>query len=378
VKPLSFTDATALAPVPCHRESIDNSIAECYEREIPAFVDGEMRRLYRSIYSSLPQFRIHGGAENASVYVARQSTRVSCVLLYHVNGREVGVVNQCVSLEQKEISRFADFIFRRLPGTDTIRFHVIDVALQSPAYPMQVSQCSEDFVLDLPASTDAYYSRLGKSTRSYINRYLNKAKRGYPSFTFEAFAGSDIRTEDVRAIFEMNRVRMAERGFKYAHREDYPECTMPLLEQVGLLCAIRIDGEVCAGTILYCIEGEYYLEVLSHKADFNELGLGTLCCYLSICECIRREGKAYHFLWGRYDYKTRLGGMERPLSDVVIYRSRLHLLKYAVPALKRAARGMLYRAKTWVQVAAEKEQPIACFLSRVIRQWKSLRNGSAA
>lgn len=373
MKPVTFSGALALAPVPCHRESLDDSISECYEREMPAFVDGELKRLYRSIFSSLPQFRVHGGAENVHVYVARQASRVSSVLLYRVEGREIEVVNQCVSLRQEEISRFADFIFRRRSDVDSIRFHAVDVQVDSPPHPMQTSRCSEDFVLTLPATVDAYYSQLGKSTRSYINRYLNKAKRSHPSFTFEAFAGSDIRKEDVFAIFEMNRARMAERGFKYGYQADFPDRTAQLLEEVGMLCAIRIGGEICAGTILYCVEGEYYLEVLGHKAEFNEIGLGTLCCYLSICECIRREGKAYHFLWGRYDYKTRLGGMERPLSDVVVYRSRLHLLKHAVPALKQAARGCIYKAKTWIQTVAERDQPVACFLSRFLQFMRNRR-----
>jgi hypothetical protein len=378
MKPLTFSDVLALAPVPCHRESLDDSVTECYENRIPPFVDAELKRLYRSIFSSLPQFRIHGGAEHASVYVARQSARLSSVLLYRAMGREVDVVNQCVRLEQEEISRFADFIFRRLPGVDSIRFHSVDIRLSASEYPTQISRCSEDFVLNLPATVDEYYSRLGKSTRSYLNRYLNKAKRTHPSFTFEAFAGSDIRKEDVYAIFEMNRARMAERGFKYGYHEDFPERTVQLLKEVGLLCAIRIDGEICAGTVLYCVEGEYYLEVLGHKAEFNDIGLGTLCCYLSICECIRREGRAYHFLWGRYDYKIRLGGMERPLSDVVVYRSWLHLMKHGIPALKRAARGYAYQAKTWVQAAAERDQPLACFLNRILRHLRTMRARATA
>lgn len=380
MKPLTFSDALALAPVPCHRESLEDTVAECYENEIPAFVDVELKRLYRSIFSSLPQYRIHGGAEHASVYVARQATRVSSVFLYRAMGREVEVVNQCVKLEQEEISRFADFIFRRLSGIDSIRFHAVDMESRphSPAFPTQTSQCSEDFLLDLPATVDEYHSRLGKSTRSYINRYLNKAKRIHPSFTFAAFAGGDIRKEDVYAIFEMNRSRMAERGFRYGYREDFPARTVQLMEEVGLLCTVKIGGEICAGTVLYCVEGDYYLEVLGHKAEFSDIGLGTLCCYMSICECIRREGRAFHFLWGRYDYKIRLGGMERPLSDVVVYRSRWHLMKHAIPALKRAGREYAYQARNWIQESVERDQPVGHLWNRVLRQMRRIRGGATA
>ena len=179
-------------------------------------------------------------------------------------------------------------------------------------FPVHICWCSEDFVLGLLTTVEEYYSQLGKSTRNYINRYLNETKRNFPGFTFEAFTGNDIREEDVAAIFEMHHARMTERGLAYGYSEGYPARATQLLRETGLLCVVKIDGKVCAGTILYCVEGEYFLEALSHRSEYNDVGLGTLCCYLSICECIRQDGKIYHFLWGRYDYKLRLGGVENP------------------------------------------------------------------
>src|SRR5690606_22906735 len=98
---------------------------------------------------------------------------------------------------------------------------------------------------------------------------------------------------------------------------------------------------------------EYYLDVLSHDSEFSDIGLGTLCCYLSVCECIRRGGRVYHFLWGRYDYKLRLGGVERPLFDVTLYRSRLPMMLRPVPVIKQAAKGHLYQMKMWLQQRSE-------------------------
>lgn len=363
MKPLNFLEALALAPDATHRESFNGYIYECYENEIPDFVDSELERLYRSRFSSLAHFNIHGGIENASVYVARNSSKALSVLLYRTVGREVEVINQCITLAEWEISCFTEFIFRNLPNVDAVRFSAIEVKTRSLPFPVQIYQCNEDFVLNLPSSVEAYFSCLGKSTRSYINRYKNKAKRNHPSFTFEAYSGTDIKESDVGAIFEMNRSRMAERGYEFGYSEDYPTRTLPLLREIGLLCLVRIEGQICAGTIQYCVGGEYFLEVISHKTEYNDIGLGTLCCYLSICECIRREGKAYHFLWGRYDYKTRLGGVARPLSNVVVYRSRIRLLVHFLPALKRAVKGNMYRSKQGIKTALANNQSIARFIS---------------
>ena len=307
------------------------------------------------------------------MYVARTSSQVLSALLYRIERSEVVVINECTTLEDKEVSRFTNFIFKRFPDIDVIRFHAVDAQIDSLAFPVQLYRCSEDFVLGLPATVEEYYSQLGKSTRSYINRYLNKIKRNFPSFTFEAFTGNDIREEDVSAVFEMNRARMAERGIVYGYSANYPSRALQLLRDTGLLCVVKIDGKICAGTILYCVEGEYFLESLSHRSEYNDVGLGTLCCYLSICECIRRRGKVYHFLWGRYDYKLRLGGVERPLSNVMVYRSRTRMLKHSSTALKLAAKGCVYQMKMWVQVAAEQGHPLARFVDNTYWRFRRMR-----
>lgn len=355
LKNLSATHALNLAPIPSHVDFLDDVIFESYEHGIPDFLESALGTLYRSIFSSLPQFRIRGGAENAFIYVARTESRILSVLIYRIEGRKAAVINECFTLHNEEAERFARYIFKRYPQVDAVSFHAVDNQLCDLPFPVQAYRCNEDFVLRLPQSVEAYHAQLGKSTRSYVNRYLNKLKREYPSFSFEVLTGDAITEGDVVAIFEMNRARMQERGTQYGFAEDYPARTVDLLRESGLLCLMRIDDRICAGTILYLVEGESYLDVLSHDSKYNDVGLGTLCCYLSICECIRREIKVYHFLWGRYDYKLRLGGIERILSDVTLYRSRIRMLLRPAPAFKEATKGHLHRVKAWLQRATETE-----------------------
>lgn len=355
-----------LTPTPDHVEMLDDIVLETYEDGIPDFLKAELGRLYRSIFSSLPQFRIHGGADRAVTFVARSGPRILSVLIYRIEGRKAVVVNQCFTLSDEEVSRFVRYIFRRYPAVDAVGFNFVENRLHGLPYPMLAHRCSEDFVLKLPESIDAYRAMLGKSTRNYVNRYLNKLKRDYPEHSFEILSGDQICEEDVFAVFEMNRVRMAERGLVYGFAPDYPARTTRLLRQTGMLCLLRINGSICAGTILYCVDGEVYLDVLSHKSEYREVGLGTLCCYLSICECLRRNAKVFHFLWGRYDYKLRLGGIERHLCEVTIYRSSLGMLLRPLPVLKQAARGRLYAARIWYQQFSEDEKPGSRLIGKIL------------
>lgn len=355
LRTVSSTPALTLAPIPSHVEFLDDVVLESYENGIPDFLQSALGCLYRSIFSSLPQFRIRGGAEDAFTYVARTDSRILSILIYRIEGRRAAVINECFTLKNEEALRFARYIFDRYPHVDAVSFHAVEDQLRELPFPVQTYRCNEDFVLKLPHSVEAYHSQLGKSTRSYVNRYLNKLKREYPGFSFEVLTGDAIAEDDVLPIFDMNRARMQERGTQYGFAEDYPARTVDLLRESGLLCLLKIDGRICAGTILYLVEGESYLDVLSHDSKYNDVGLGTLCCYLSICECIRREVKIYHFLWGRYDYKLRLGGVERVLSDVTLYRSRASMLLRPVPAFKEATKGQLNRVKAWLQQAAESE-----------------------
>lgn len=373
--PHTFHRNFVVASAPSHTETVDGIVHEFYEDGVPAFLEYELGRLYRSIFSSLAQFRIRGGADNANVYIARSGDSVLSALLYRIEGPRAVVINQCFTLEEAEASRFTARLFERYPRLDTICFQAIDCRLQSPPYPMLLSRFGEDFVLQLPSTIEDYHGKLGKSTRSYVNRYLKKLYRTYPTFSFEVLDGEDVREADVDAVFEMNRVRMEERGLIYGFNADYPARTTKLLKETGLLCLAKIDGVICAGTVLYEVEGEYFLDVLSHQSKYHEVGLGTLCCYLSICECIRRGGKAYHFLWGYYDYKIRLGGVERTLFEVTFYRSRLSMLKHPMPVLKQAAKGRVQDLKRAIHDGIQQDKPYARLTGKLLAYCRRMRAG---
>jgi hypothetical protein len=355
------------------RDSWSDISIQCYEKEVPPFVGAALERLYGNLFSSLAYYRAFGGADQASSYVVRDGKAIVCLWLFHRHRNAVRVINEGIRLEQDELMRFASYIFSRYPAVNLISFHAVRPQLADLPLPHQRFNCLEDMVLTLPSSADAYLASLGRSTRSYIHRYLNKLKRDFPTFRFRALAAGDIEAGDVRRIIGLNRLRMASKGAESRNDDDTMRRIERLAGECGLMGVIMLDGRICAGSINYRVGANYFLETLAHDSAYDDYRLGTLCCFLTICECIERGGNEYHFLWGQDEYKTRLLGVQRDLDDLVIYRSRLHMLLYGKLVLQHAVNGLVRRLRIWVRRTRRKNT----FGGRLMqRLWRLTRGHS--
>lgn len=320
-----------------------------FQNSVPQFVEAELDRLYGNIYASLAHHRLYGGiTEDTSTYVARTKEKTLAVFLFRVEKNSVYVLNEQISVDAEEIERFACYIFSTFSSVHVISFHAVDTKIEWLPFPYQRFVCTEDIVLTLPATAHEYLGRLGKSTRQYISRYLNKLKRHYPSMCCNVYLDEEIREEHVRAVIELNRARMAGKSrVSYIDQEE-TERIIKLARSCGLVTLMMIDGRICAGVINYRVGENYFLKVIAHDPAYNDYRLGMLSCYLSIRECIEKGGKEYHFLWGRYEYKYRLLGIQRDLDHLSIYRSRIYFLLNAGRATRIAFDGYVHIASAWI------------------------------
>jgi hypothetical protein len=142
---------------------------------------------------------------------------------------------------------------------------------------------------------------------------------------------------------------MASKSKVSSNDDEELERIVAMAKESGVVCVATIDGRICAGVINYRLGTDFFMPVIAHDAQYNEYRLGTICCFLSVCECIARGCKAYHFMWGRYEYKYRLGGIQRDLDHLVVYRSRVAQLLNADVALRAALEGRLRQSRRWVQ-----------------------------
>lgn len=326
-----------------------------HENNVPPFIGPTLERLYGNLFSSLAYYRAFGGTEQASTYVVRDGEAVVCALLFRRYRNTVRVINEGVRLEQDDVTRFANAIFSRYPRVNIISFHAVQAPRATLPLPSQRFNCLEDIVLAMPASADAYMASLGRSTRSYINRYLNKLKRDFPSFRFVLLTDDRVGEPLIRHIVGLNRLRMARKGKESINDEDTTQRIVQLAGECGVVGVIELEGSIFAGSINYRVGENYFLETLAHDPQYDDYRLGTLCCYLTICACIARHGNEYHFLWGQDEYKTHLLGTQRDLDDLIIYRSRLHMLLYGKLVVQHVTSGFLRRLRIWVRVTRKRK-----------------------
>jgi hypothetical protein len=350
---------------------------QVYEDLVPPFVESALEQLYGNLFSSLAHRRVFGTMQNASTYVMVNGTEVAVVWLFRREKNRIQVLNEGIRLTEEEATRFASYIFGAYRSVNVIAFHAVQAKMRKLPLPFQQFNCLEDMVLTLPRSTDDYLASLSKATRSYIHRYLNKLKRDFPSFRYEVSSGQDIGAEDIRAIIQFNHARMAGKGKLSINDDDTEQRIIRLAKECGLVGVITLDGKVCAGTINYRVGDNYFLDVIAHDPAYNAYRLGTVCCFLTACECIARGGNEYHLLWGQDEYKTRLRAIQRNLDDVVIYRSRTQMLANVGMVLQNALKASLRQARLWLRTARREERLSARLVGRVLHLVRSLGLGKS-
>lgn len=352
----------------------------CYDGQVPEWAEHELNKLYGNIYSSVTYFRLAGGLEDAHTYVARQGERILAVFLFRLEPNRVVVLNEGMLLEGKEVDRFADYIFQRFASVGVIEFHAVHAPMKRSSRPYQRFYQTEDFVLRLPESTDAYLAMLGSATRKNVKKYLNRWKREFPEAEYQLFEKDQIEESHFREVVKLNHMRMAAKNKVSAIDEAELQSMLNLARECGLLCVTRVQGRICAGTLLYRFGEHYVSRITAHDTQYDDHRLGTLACYWAVCEAIARKGASFHFMWGRYSYKSALGAVLYELDHIAIYRSYWHLLRRARLATMTAYSGYRREARMWILEQAEKSSGLVPSLlqtclsaAKTLRRMKSSR-----
>jgi hypothetical protein len=374
---VALQTALPSAPSPGVAGQRDDITIELYAGAPPAAVDTAMQALYGNIHSTFAHLTVYGGLQEVGYsYVARSKDRLLAIFLLRRDGRTVHVVNEGMTVDDVELERFAGHIFSIWRSVSAICLHAVDSQVRILPRPFQQYACTANIVLPLPATADAYVASLGKNMRRNLRRYMDKLKRDHPSLQIDVTEKDDASEEDMRAIIELNRMRIADKNIRYG-LDDEVEKVIALERSCGMLVAMRVDGQVIAGSIGYFAGSNYFFKVISHDPRYNEYSAGILCCYLTICECIARGCKEYNFMWNEYEYKFALGAHSRSLHHVVVYRSRLHLLRRPRLALSNA----LAAGQHWVNSLfdrAGKDEDLSRVERAVVRILGGLRSAKRA
>lgn len=353
-------DLKTLLPATCALSnssvSIESALSyRCFDQEIPPFIELLLNQVYGSLYSSMPYFRIHGGLEGASTFVMESNQHTAAIFFFRQEGQHVQVLNEGMPVDETALTFFADYIFDRFKDVDMISFNAVENTAKELRFPYHQFVCTNDSVIDLPETPEAYLNALGKSTRKNIKQNLNRIHRDYPSFNYRIVDGKEIDETYIRGIIEFNRTRFANKNKISAIDFKEEERIVQMVRECGMVGVATIDGKLCAGSITYCLGDHYHSRLRTYDPAFDDYRLGLVCGYLMISECIRLGGKQFHFMSGNEPQKALLKGQHRDQVHMSVFRSKVAALRYADVLFKYTCQNAIREAKLRL-LAMEKEE----------------------
>jgi hypothetical protein len=359
--------------IPRSAPAFEATTVACYDNQVPAFVDAALDRLYGSIYSTIGMFRFDGSIATANTYVVSANGEPTTVLLYRREGPVITVLNGAIRLSKIDMERFAATVFARYRKVSVIVFNTVQHDVDKSRYPHQRFSHGEDIVADLPKTSDIYFANLGKNMRETIKRFQNRLKRNHPSFRFHVYVNEEADEEQIRELYKLQRARIESKNKQSTVTDSEIERIITLAKTRGLVTIATIDGKVCGGMVCWRAGDNFFMRTIAHDPRYDDAKLGTLCCYYTICECIARGGKAFHFSAGRVLYKYRFLGVERYYDRIVLYRSRVHMFLNAGTALAFAIDGKVREFRLWLNEAKSGDAPKSPAVLALLRAWRAIK-----
>jgi hypothetical protein len=333
--------------------------------------EAELISLYQNAFSCLAKFRIDADGATLNSAVLNRNGKVSAVFVFRRERGQIAVLNQAIRVDEVELRCFCQAAFLAYPDLSVISFHGIETSGAALPYPSQRYNCLENIVLALPPTADLYHASLGRNMRASIKRYGKKLAAELPALRFDIYLDGAASAADIRELVCLSNARMAAKQQRPVHGDEQTARLVRLVQAGGLLLVASIDNRICAGVVCSRVGRNYFMHVVAHDPAYDELRLGKLSCYRAICECITRGGKEFHFLWGRYEYKYRLLGVQRELDHLAVFRSRAHMFLHADVVIRNAVKGYGRLGKRWLFDPARQGTPvgsIAGLLRRVSLQ----------
>ena len=359
-------------------EQASGIVSEFHEQSVPEMAAQALDRLYGSLYASFWHFCLSDtGRPVPHTWVGYRCGEVVGVLLFRLRVDQVLVLTEMFCLGQAVADAFSRAVFARFREVKTIHFNAISLSGPLTGWSLQHYAFSENYVIRLPQSVDQYLASIGKSTRKTLRSYGNRLRRDFPNFSWDVRAVGEMRAYELRSVIrELHRFKrdsMAVRGKRAEISRRETARLLILARRSGLIGIARVGDRICGGS-LACRIGDNYVMLLS-AADpaLASYRLGILCCFWSVCDCIRAGGRECHLLWGRYQYKTQLLGEPRSLLRLTIYRSRLRMALSPLLVISIWVAATRCRLRDWLLPdVAGQSSALSRWFSRAIALWRTV------
>lgn len=305
----------------------------------PEYLVRELEKRYENVFCTVARLSDASVKGEAAAYIAFGSEEPSTIVLYRRKGRVLTVLNEYACLTCRELERMACHLFNEHPDVDVISLGSVAWEDKRLSFPAQCFNSTEDIVIFLPETIERYLSALGPNTRAAVRKSQKSIVASKPAIDFAFYDKGDVGTERIEQLIELSRLRITSKNQAPRHSEASIAQLWKMVESYGVTLVAQIEGKVVGGVICTHLGSRVYMHVITHDSMFDGVRLGLLCCYLSICECIRRGAREYHLLSGTYDYKYRLLGVQRDYDRIIIYRSLGRVLSNISLFLHTSIRG---------------------------------------
>jgi len=301
-----------------------------YEGTIPNEIYEKLDDIYQSVYSVRDYFYTYESFDNINAVVVSRARVPVHVIIFTIKKKRVQILNRLCSIDSKYIDYVSKVIFNKYESIVRIDFRgIYKTRFSNMNMPHLISSIYKDIVLDLPGNFELYYTKLGKKIRKNIKYYSRRLDDTFTNVKFEVRIGSNIDPNIVKQIITFNRLRMIQKGLRPSIDKNYEEKICAFSKLYGNVGVVRINGNVCAGTIFYRVGKHVYLHVLSHVINYDKYDLGIICLFHTIKYCIEIKAQTFHFLWGTSEYKHRFLGNDKEVCNIAIFRNNMHkMLNY--------------------------------------------------
>ena len=326
----------------------ENSAELIYTNVIPAFAEHSLDQLYGSLYASMPQLKCDSCTQ-VHTYAAWRNDALSALLLYCEDGACVRVINEGMHIPSEALERFATTLFARRAQTSVISLHALSVDEERLRHPSVCMTVTEDIVIDLPETEQAYLSQLGKSSRKSLRQHLSRAQQELAGFHHVVMAGDTISDNLVDQIIGFNHARMASKNRSSAIDTEARAHLIALLRARGWAGIVRTDEQVCAGTLGCRFGDDVYSLVNAHDPRYDDYSMGNLSRHLLINASIGAGVRRFHLLGGQFSTKRHALARRHALTELRLYRSRLDMLRDVVALLRLSRDAAVYRLRTLLE-----------------------------
>jgi hypothetical protein len=334
----------------------------------------EANHLYGSLFSDPQKLKVEGKLASAKTYLARKNGKIVAILFFRLVRNQAQVLNECINLEPEEIRRFSEEVFFRFRQVALIKFSAVETSINSFPFIFQKHICSENLIIDLPGSPEAYLNNIGNATRRNIKYYSNKLRRNFPSFRYDFYHRDEVGEEHIKSILTLKAARMESKRKAFDASDREAKEILALVKACnGSVGVATIDGHVCGGQISYRIGSNEIGFLICHDQKYNDYSLGIIICYLTVCDSIARGAVKFNFHCGREEYKYRLLGVQHDLYNLDIYRSKADFILNSKVVLSGIYNKNVRRIRFWILDPRRRNSFIARSAMNCARLLKNLR-----